>query len=409
MKFFTLYQLNKSIQKLINDINKDFWIVAEISQVQLGNHCYMELVQKDEDTSTNIIAKARATIWHSQLISLHQKLGDHLENILKAGSKVMMKVVVNYHEIHGLSFMVTDLNESFTLGELEKKRQETLRKLAAAGLLEKQQELAIPPVIQRVAVISSPTAAGYTDFINQLEHNPYGYKFQLSLFPSSVQGDRAERELLIQLAKIDPQQFDAVAIIRGGGSKLDLEVFNSYDIAAQIAQSSLPVLTGIGHQRDTSVCDQVARVPLKTPTAVAEFLIQQMLHFESAMLERFQSLIGNAETILQHQKEQLLLNSQQIYRATRQSLQQQAIKLSNQELMLQSRLGNILNHENLKLSHMAKQIQSLSPENILAKGYSITYLNGELLKDQEVNVGDLLKTIVVGKEINSTVQHSSKK
>ncbi|MGB0524902.1 MAG: exodeoxyribonuclease VII large subunit [Flammeovirgaceae bacterium] len=408
MKFFTLYQLNKSIQKLITGIGRDFWIIAEIAQVQLGNHCYMELVQKEEENTSAIIAKARATIWHGQLLALHQKLGENLEAILKPGSKVMMKVVVSFHEIHGLSLTVTDLNEQFTLGELEKKRQETIRRLTEEGLLERQQLLEVPLVVQRIAVISSPTAAGYTDFITQLQQNPYGYQYHLTFFAASVQGERAAKEILIQLAKIDPQDFDAIVLIRGGGSKLDLEVFNSYDIAAQIAMSRLPVITGIGHQRDTSVCDLVARIPLKTPTAVAEFLIQRMLHVESTMLEQFQFILANAERLIQLHTDALQQNSQRIFQATQQSLQQQHIRLANQELMLHTQVKNLIQREALQLTYLAKEIQHLSPENILKKGYTITYLNGELLKDQQVKKGDLLKTVSANHEIESEALRTKK-
>ncbi len=405
MKYFTLLQLNKSVQKLVNEINRDFWIVAEISQIQLGTHAYLELVQKENE---KIVAKSRANIWRNQLIVMQQKLGADVEHLLKAGSKVLLKVVVSFHEVHGMALLVNEIDASYTLGELEKRRQETILALEEEGLMDLQREIYLPRVCQRIAVISSPTAAGYSDFVNHLAQNAYQYQFHLTLFPSSVQGERAENELIQQISEANRQnptkKFDCLVIIRGGGSKLDMEVFNSYQLCSEIAHSNLPVLTGIGHQRDTSVADMVANHALKTPTAVADFLIQQLLHFESDLVETFNAVVSQSQTLLQETDMDLSRTGQIVERLANQNIAKADLRLSNLEFSVNSLAKRNLRESSTKISHLERQIEFLNPESILKKGYSITYKNGKPLNPTEkVAQGEEITTFTSAQKIESIV------
>ncbi len=302
MKFFTLLQLNRSIQKLFQQIDRPLWISAEVANAQFRTHCFLELVQKEEE---DIVARNRAVAWESTLLQMREKLGEHLENLLQQGTRILVQVKVNYHEVHGLSLVVLDIDPAYTIGELELQRQKTLRQLAAEGLDKRQQAISLPLVPQRIAVISSPEAAGYADFMNQLVSNEYGYAFYTRLFATSVQGARAVPGIITALQAASKGGFDAIALIRGGGSRLDLEAFNSLELARAVAMLPLPLLAGIGHQTDVSVADTVAFRSLKTPTAVASFLVERALMFESRLLESFEQIADEVQTRLGAEKEQL--------------------------------------------------------------------------------------------------------
>lgn len=404
MKYFTLKQLNQSIQKLINGINREFWISAEIAQVNLGYHAYLELVQKEGE---QIIAKSRANIWNMYLSGLRHKLGDQLDTLLQVGTKVLLKVSVSFHEVHGLSLAIIDLDPSYTLGELEQKRLQTIKQLEEEGLIGLQQALPLPLVLQKIAVISSAEAAGYSDFISQLAKNPYGYQYHTKLFPASVQGLRATREILAQLGKIASLPrgtFDALVIIRGGGSKLDLEAFNSYEVAAFIAQMEIPVLTGIGHQRDISVCDLVAHLPLKTPTAVAEQIIQQSLHFESRVQNSWQQINLLAERQLRASERRLKELGYRLLQTPQRRLQEEQMKLSNKQLQLNYISKRLLDDARNKLQYLEKKVELSNPLLLLQKGYTITYQQGKPLKpNSKIAVDEQITTLTASQTIESLV------
>lgn len=280
-KFFTLLQLNKSIRNLVAGISREFWIVAEIAQIQVQEHAYLELVQKENE---RIVAKARGIIWGNVLQQLLAEQHETLPMILKAGANIRCRVVVNFHEVHGLALHINAVDTFYTLGEMEQQRLQTLARLEQSGLLYLQQNLSLPPVLQKIAVVSSETAAGFGDFMNQLNANPWGYRFAVTLLPAGVQGENAIPGLVEQIGRAS-KRFDALVIIRGGGARLDLEVFNAEAVATAIARCPIPVLTGIGHQRDSTIADRTAYLSLKTPTAVAEFILQNNLQFESRLFD----------------------------------------------------------------------------------------------------------------------------
>ena len=372
MKYFSLYQLNKSVKKLIEGIGKNFWITAEIANIQIRTHGYLELVQKEEQ---QIIAKSRAIIWWNTLEQLQQKFGKDLDFLLKIGSKILIQVKVTYHEVHGISLVVSDIDPNYTLGELEKKRLETIKILSENGLMEVQKELQLPLVVQKLAVISTPSAAGYKDFKNHLAQNEYGFSFQISLFEATMQGIKSENEIITQINAIfsHKEKFDAILIIRGGGSKLDLEVFNSYQLALKIVESPLPVITGIGHHQDISVADMVANTSLKTPTAVADFLISKASNFEIEITMLFQNIATESNLIIQKQKENLKELQYTIQKEVSQRINFEKIMLSNQQSVFKNNINHFLKMEKLTLENIGKQLKILAPENVLARGYSIIY------------------------------------
>ncbi|WP_157638035.1 exodeoxyribonuclease VII large subunit [Flexithrix dorotheae] len=400
MKYFTLLQLNKSVQKLVHGINKDFWITAEISNVQVNDHCYMELVQKEGE---RIVAKSRAMIWASQLAVIGVKLGESLDTLLKNGTKLLLQVRVTFHEIHGMSLVVADIDPSYTIGELELKRLETIRQLEEQGLIDLQKSHSLPAVIQRIAIVSSKDAAGFTDFMNQLTLNDFGYRFSCTFFQSAVQGEKAEKEILMQLGKINPDHFDVVILIRGGGSKLDLEVFNSYVISEFIANMDIPVITGIGHQRDETVCDIVAHTAMKTPTAAAEFIIQRALIFETRISSVFENILGQANGILHRQKIEIQEFKSTISRSVINKIHQEKLTISNAKLLMTKNLQFIFERNKAKVKQLSRQIANLDPQKVLERGYSLTLRNGQIIKE-EIKVGDSITTITATKVIESTVK-----
>jgi exodeoxyribonuclease VII large subunit len=399
-RHFTLLQLNKSIQKLIQSVQQEFWITAELATAQLGEHAYLELVQKEGE---KIVAKARGIVWNSVLAGLLGKFGDGLGQILKAGSKVLVRVTVSFHEVHGLSLIVTEVDASYTIGALELQRQQTIARLEQAGLAGQQKLLPLPLVLQRVAVISSETAAGYSDFLDQLWGNPYGYGFSLSFLPAQVQGERAEAELVGRLRQVG-QGYDVVVLIRGGGSRLDLEVFNSYAVAVALAQCPVPVLTGIGHLRDTTVADLVAHTPLKTPTAVAEFIVQHNAQFEAGLGRRLDQVLLAGQALVGEQKGQLQDLAAQIGRQAGQTLQQASYQLARQHDQLGYRLKFRLQAETTHLAHLGRTLANLDPQAVLRRGYTLTLHRGKPLQAAgKLQPGDDLLTLLPGWQVASTV------
>ena len=276
----SLYELNHLIKGVLQEgLSSQFWIKAEMSDVRSNQngHCYLEFIEKDR-TGRTIVAKARAMIWANTFHILRAYFESSTKQSFSSGLKVLVLVSVEFHELYGFSLTVHDIDPSYTLGDQAMNRAAIIRQLNEDGVLTLNKELEFNQPSNRIAVISSPTAAGYEDFCDQLDKNSYGFAFYLKLFPSIMQGDRAEDSIIAALEKIYDHQdfFDAVVIIRGGGASSDLSCFDSYLLAASCAQFPLPIITGIGHERDETVLDIVAHSRAKTPTAVAEFLITQM-------------------------------------------------------------------------------------------------------------------------------------
>ena len=274
----SLFELNNLVRQVIEqDLAREYWVEAELAECRESRgHCYMELIQKDEQNNTPI-ARASAKCWRSAWAMLQPYFERTTGQRLHAGLKVRLKVYAQFHEAYGFSWIVTDIDPTFTLGDMARRRQEIIRQLKEEGVFDLQRELSLPLFCQRIAVISAPTAAGYGDFVNQLTDNEYGFKFQVQLFPAIMQGEQVEPSIIHALNEIySSLPFDCVVIIRGGGSTSDLSGFDTLALAENVAQFPLPIITGIGHDRDESVLDMVSHTRVKTPTAAAAFLIAHL-------------------------------------------------------------------------------------------------------------------------------------
>ena len=405
--FITLQQLNTYLQDMLAEVfAMPFWVVAEIAEYKQApsGHLYMELV--DKSGSDTLTAKAQAVVWHNKGLELRQKFGADLPNLLKKGNKVLVKILLEYHPVYGLKLVVQDLDASVTMGELELRRRQTLERLQREGLSKLNAQLPLPTVLQRVAVVSSPTAAGYGDFINHLQYNSLGYKVQCTLFQSAMQGDAMQSEMSAQLKAIAnrPADFDVVVIIRGGGSKLDLETYNDYLLSAAVAQMPLPVLTGIGHQQDESVIDLMAHTALKTPTAVAEFILQTFYQYETALLSCAEQVRRNVRDKLQAQHYYLRECQTALQTLLRQALQKQQYKLEKFEDSLRRNTQQQLNRQNLLLDRLEQNIALYDSNRLLKRGFVWVRKNGiALTNSRQVCPGDHLEIVFAENTIKVTV------
>lgn len=426
----SLYELNALVKRSINACMPDtYWVQAELSDVRsnYSGHCYLEFVQK-EPRGNNLIAKARGTIWNNVYRLLKPYFEEETGQAFVAGIKVMVNVSVEFHELYGYSLTVQDIDPTYTLGDMARRRREILKQLEEEGVLTLNKELELPLLTRRIAVISSATAAGYGDFCNQLEHNPYGFIFYPRLFPAIMQGDRVEQSIIAALDAINVRRddWDVVVIIRGGGATSDLSGFDTYDLAANCAQFPLPIITGIGHERDDTVLDSVSHTRVKTPTAAAEFLINH-LHDTAETLEDYASSILYAvSTRMEREKTRLARFAERIPIQTKMRLKDEHYRqervMKQLEVGLQSRLTREAHHlqliasrlgigsqhrlvkENHRLQLLEQQLKAASPEHLLKRGYSITLRNGRAVTDaSSLKEGDELVTRFAKGEIKSIV------
>jgi exodeoxyribonuclease VII large subunit len=402
----SLYQLLDQVKSVVkNHMAYGYWLVAEISELKVNysGHCYLELIEKEK--AGTVKARARATIWASVFRMLQPYFETTTRTALSAGMKVMVKVLVEFHEVYGFSLNITDIEPSFTIGEMARQKQEIINRLIAEGVFEMNKDLALPLLPRKIAVISSRTAAGFGDFENQLNNNPYGYRFYMKLFPAVMQGAEAESSIITALDKINEKDdfFDLVVIIRGGGSQSELSCFDSYWLAFNICQFPLPVLTGIGHEQDETIADLVAHTRLKTPTAVAEFLIG-LFHTADNTINQLSLALAEAVTgKLEEEKTRLsriLLMLKPVIREhltdNAGSLRMQGVRLKGcverrilKETGVLNRWSDKLGEDSRKFLNRQKHVveilsqrtQYLDPFVILKRGYSVTYFNGKALKD----------------------------
>lgn len=405
----SLYELNNLVkQALRRHLPDTYWIEAELSDVRsnYSGHCYLEFVQKDA-SGNNLIAKARGTIWSNVYKMLKPYFEEETGQAFASGIKVRVCVSVEFHELYGHSLTVVDIDPTYTVGDMIRKRREILRRLEEEGVLDLNKELDFPMLPQRIAVISSATAAGYGDFCNQLERNPYGLVFYPKLFPAIMQGERVEESIIAALDRIyaEMEHWDAVAIIRGGGATSDLSGFDSYDLAANCAQFPLPIITGIGHERDDTVIDSVVHTRVKTPTAAAEFLISCM--YESAlMLEDYTNrIIGGVEVRMEREKHRLERLTERIPMTTKMYLQRGYFKIETIWQRLETALQHKMIKETHRLSLLEHRVMAASPEHLLKKGYSITMLNGKAVTDAStLKKGDRIVTMLHRGKIESEIK-----
>ncbi len=405
--YFTLLELNTVIKSAIGDVfPESCWVAAEIAELKCNQkgHCYLELIQKEDERTT---AQIKATIWAYE----YRKLGNKFEKAagekLKPGMRVLLLVDVTFHEVYGLSLNIKDIDPAYTMGEMARRKKEVIERLRKEGIMELNKSLPLPLVPQRAAVISSRTAAGYGDFFQQLDNNAYGYKFTHVLFPAMMQGQEAEGSLISALDEIRRKKelFDVVVIIRGGGSVVDLNCFDGYEIASHVARFPLPVITGIGHEKDDTVVDMAAHTKMKTPTAVAEFLISGLRSYEEQVMNVFNRVRRQSERMLKderHKFDSLTRSASYI------PLRISAVHTNRLSVIrsgLESRAARALVREQHRTGAMEQAIKHLDPANVLKRGYSITRHKGKVLRSAAaLKKWAVIETKLSSGEVTSIVQ-----
>lgn len=408
MDHLSLFELNRLIRDTLDgNLEPAYWVVAEIGELReaQNGHCYLSLVEKADD---KVIAKTRANIWAYS----YRGISAHFRTItgepLRSGISVLCQVNVSFHEIYGLSLNIRDIDPNYTLGERARRRQEIIDQLTREGIFGMNKSLDLPLVPQRIAVISSPTAAGYGDFSDQLENNPFGYTFRTRLFKAVMQGNDAEASIIASLHRIHDQMedYDLVAIIRGGGSQIDLDCFDNYELAAHVAQFPLPVVTGIGHERDETILDLVAQTRMKTPTAVAEFLIGGLRSFEERLMTGAAVMNRSVQNRLSRESQVWQARGYRLGNLVRRQISQADRNLDRRIQQFGSIIRQRLNRENEKLLIAENSVRFLDPAGILQRGYTITRVNGKVLKGKLPETGDILETQSAAGLITSTVKQS---
>jgi len=405
MAHLSLYQLNSLIKtELENALAPSYWVIAEISELKqnVKGHCYMELVEKE---NSFIQAKIRANIWAYTYRTLSQQFSQATGTHLKPGIKVLFNVSINFHEVYGMSLTVNDIDPNFTIGEKSREREETIKKLREEGYLELNKALALPLVPQRIAIISSKTAAGYGDFMDQIQKNAQGYSFKTQLFDAVMQGNETTSSIERALERIKEQhtEFDLIAIIRGGGAQTDLDSFDAYGLAKLIAAAPLPVLTGIGHERDQTIADMVANTSLKTPTAVAEFIINGMDRFYNSIYDMNVRLERGIRDKFARAKDELVYQGHRLERSSSGFIKQADNLLRDKQHMIKFASRAQIEKQRSQLNSLGEKIKLIDPVNIFKRGYSITLKNGRSINQQKVELGDLLVTKNQHTRIESTV------
>lgn len=391
----TLFELNEHIRRIVAlNFPQPLWVTAEVAQIgESRGHYYLELVQKGEQE--DIVAQAQAVIWAGEYRQMLSRHGLALRAVMREGVELKLQVRPDFHERYGLKLQIVDLDPSFTMGQLDLQRRQTVQALKDLNLFDKNRSLPLPLVLQRIAVISSETAAGKQDFQQQLAQNNLGYQFDLSFFAAAVQGKNAEQELLAALKTIAqaPERFDAVVMVRGGGSRLDLSSFDSLELCKAVALLPLPVLAGIGHDVDETVLDLVAHRSLKTPTAVAEFILQYNMRFEGGVLETAGQIQLFAYNILKTNALQLEQTIGEVRWRAHGRLHSAKIHLDTTQENLPLLYRQLLRNQYRAVDEAANFCAALHPENILRRGFSLTLKNGKAVGSvQEINTGDTLAT-----------------
>lgn len=393
----SLYELNNAVRRVLSDtFDKTVWIRAEMSDVRVNQngHCYLEFVERDSNNK-NIIAKARGSIWANVFKLLKAYFETETGQVFTSGLKVLVQVSIEFHELYGYSLNVQNIDPTYTLGDQAKNRALILKQLEEEGVLWLNKELELTKVCNRIAVISSPTAAGYEDFCNQLENNNDGFVFYTHLFPAIMQGERTESSIIEALDRIydNIDCFDTVVIIRGGGASSDLSAFDSYLLAANCAQFPLPIITGIGHERDDTVLDVVAHTRAKTPTAVAEFLIGKMQYTATYLFDLEDQIKRGIADIVADEKIRISTFMTRFSYLTKDRNREQLNKLHLLKERLKTITKEIMSNQKYRLTANEQYLKLSSPENILKRGYSLTLKNNRIVKkSSDLTGGDIILT-----------------
>ena len=440
----TLFELNQLVREVIeSEMPDEYWVEAELAECRESHgHCYMDLIQKDERNATPI-ARASARCWANKWMLIRPYFERTTGQRLHAGMKVLLKVYAQFHEAYGFSWIVTDIDPTYTLGDMARKRQEIIRQLKAEGVFDLQRELRLPLFCQRIAIISSETAAGYGDFCNQLADNPYGFQFQAQLFPAIMQGEGVEQSIISALEQIyaslstqqttitqhpspNTQSFDCVVIIRGGGASSDMSGFDTLALAENVANFPIPIITGIGHERDESILDMVSHTRVKTPTAAAAFLIDHLKTVMDSLNNAQEQIARLAQQKLTYYKSQFAAVAEVLPRLFSNVRVRQEARLDalNNRLILSS--GNRLSTLNAQLSTLSEHLpilldrrlmnekhrlqlieekaKSLDPALLLSRGYSMTMKDGKIVRDAaDLHPGDEIETRLANGTVHSTV------
>ncbi len=419
-KILTLYELNTLVKETIEiSFPNEYWVEAELSEVrEVRGHCYMQLIQKDIHSNVPI-AQASAKCWKSQWMEIRPHFEQSTGQRLRPGLKVLIQVHPQFHENFGFSWIVTDIDPTYTMGDMARKRQEIIKQLKEEGVFELNKELPLPLFTQRIAVISSQQAAGFGDFMNQLLHNEYGFAFDVKLFPAVMQGEQTESSVINALNQINDalDHFDCVVLIRGGGAVADLSGFDTLTLAENVATFPLPIITGIGHERDESILDMISNTRVKTPTAAAAFLIDRLRLVEERIIEaqnriantvkqrmnvenmRLGRLTGHIPMLFSLVQTRQQARLDRIFTKLRNSMAQ-ALSLQHHHIHLfENRLLPALDRLLLKESHrlqlLKQRTDAANPEHLLKRGYSITLLNGKSIRDpKQLKAGDEIETRV---------------
>ncbi len=435
MKHYSLFELNKEISEVLSaNLEPSYWVIAEISQVQVNQkgHCYLEIVEKE---SNQIKAKMRATIWSYTYRNLITWFENMTRQTLKPGMEILFNAVIQYHEVYGMSLNIKDIDANYTLGERARKRTETIEQLKEDGVFDMNRQLELPTVPQRIAVISSSTAAGYGDFMDQLSNNSFSYQFEVQLFNATMQGKEAETSIISAMHKIfsSLNDFDLLVIIRGGGATTDLDCFDNYELCAHVAQFPIPVITGIGHDRDETICDMVAHTNLKTPTAVSEFLITGIKNYEDQLDAHFSALyhhLNQSLALESLQLEKLISRLQRTYQDatsthsnyldkllyslqinSKSILNSQKDQLVGTEELIKNNAPKLLKTHQEKLHSYEKLLEAVDPDQVLKRGYTITKINGEHLLNysKEIKNGDAVETHSLNQTLISELKEITKR
>ena len=412
----SLRQLNLMVRDAIESALPDeYWVEAELSECRENSgHCYMELIEKDELSNTPV-ARASAKCWRQTWGMVKPYFERVTGQPLRAGMKVLLQVYAQYHEAYGFSWIVSDIDPTYTIGDMARKRQEIIRQLKEEGVFDLQRELRLPTFAKRIAVISAESAAGYGDFCHQLEDNEYGFRFKVTLFPAIMQGEQVEQSIIAALNQIYELQsnhissltshFDCVVILRGGGATADLSGFDTLALAENVAQFPLPIITGIGHDRDESILDMVSNTKVKTPTAAAALLIDNLLRVLERLDDASQRITYAVNQRINSQKSRIVTMMSLIPTLALRTLSDSKHRIEIMESRLPVAIERRFTDQKHRIERLSILLQGFDPQLLLSRGYSITLHYGKAVRDPKLlNPGDEIETRVEKGTIKSTVK-----
>ena len=408
----TLYELNQLVRETLEtEMPDEYWVEAELSECRESRgHCYLELIQKEEKTNTPI-ARASAKCWANSWTVIRPYFERTAGQALHVGMKVLLKVYPQFHEAFGFSWIVTDIDPTYTIGDLARRRQEIIRQLKEEGVFDLQRELSLPLFAQRIAVITSETAAGYGDFLNQLQQNEYGFRFEVTLFPAIMQGEQVEQSVINALNQIHTEMsdnndvFDVVVMIRGGGATSDMSGFDTLALAENVANFPIPIITGIGHERDECILDMISHTRMKTPTAAAAFLISHLAETDDLLNDIQNRMVRLVKERLTTHQLRLAALSERIPSLFSVVKARQEAHLDQLFARLQTQLQTTLVQQTHRLELLAQRTASLDPILLLRRGYSITLHHGKVVSDpSQLHEGDEIETRLEKGTVRSIVK-----